>query len=67
MIENIITLIIAEAKSRARSPIHLALKEVMRAVNRIMMSKIADVERVNAMEIPDEEKTKVLNLILQAD
>jgi len=67
MIEDITKLIIEEAKSRDRSPIHLALKEVMRSVNRIMISKIADVERLSLMEISEEEKEKVLILILQGD
>jgi len=66
MIEDIIRLICAEGKSRARSPIHLALKEVMRSINSIMIERIADLERTNQMQIPEDEKERIIELILQA-
>jgi len=66
MIEDIIRLICAEGRSRVRSPLHLALKEVMRSINRIMVDKIAALERTNEMELPEDEKQRIIELILTA-
>jgi len=66
MIENIITLIIAEAKSSDIPILHQALGDVMVRLNTIIQFKIEDIRKVQDMEISDEDKEKIIDLILQA-
>ena len=67
MIDNIITLIIAEAKARDNLPLPAALRDVMLSINNIMESKIQDLGSVGGMDIPDKEKQRIIEMILQAD
>ena len=67
MIDNIITLIIAEAKAGDIPSLPQALGDLMVNLNRIIQYKIADIEKVFAMEISDDEKERIIEMILQAD
>ena len=67
MIDNIITLIIAEAKAKGDISFRIALNEVMQEINTIITCKDADLGRVKEMEIPEEEKDRIVEVILQAD
>jgi len=66
MIEDIITLIIAEAKAWPDSTLLQGLNEVKAYLNIVIEWKIADIEKVQEMQISDDDKENIIKLILQA-
>lgn len=66
MMEDIITLIIHEASAEQNREIGSALKSVMTNITKIIDTKIGDLARVDNMELPDDEKDRIRNVILQA-
>jgi len=66
MIENIITLIIAEAQGVNALPLPSALRQVMLDISTVIDSKVNDIAAVTKMEIPEDEKERITELILQA-
>ncbi|MBA7494741.1 hypothetical protein ES702_05318 [subsurface metagenome] len=67
MINNILKLIIEEAQAEHDIPLPFSFRKIMFSLQGIIDTKIMDIARVNAMEIPDEQKARITNLILHID
>lgn len=67
MINKILKLIIEEAQAEHDITLPSSLRQIMFSLQSIIDVKITDLGRVNEMDIPDEEKARITNLILTID
>lgn len=67
MINEILKLIIEEAQAEHDISLPASLRQIMLSIQNIIDTKITDLGRVREMEIPDEEKARLTNIILHVD
>jgi len=67
MLKDIVKLIISEAQGENAPPLPAALRQIMLDVDNVIDSKVTDIAAVSKMQIPDQEKLRIIKMILQSD
>lgn len=66
MMEEIITLMIHEAKTTDEPDLCYGLKSVLTTLNMLIEQLIQDLSAVKKMEISDDAREQMINLLIQA-